>query len=258
MCKNPGGCDNCLWSYPRGCLHTLNESERNTPEMNNVMDAFDSFTNVCDSHPNYTEHVAVEFWDRPENARHVDEKMVRFVLFMVIKLIVQKEKITPHWKMFAEAYFFNGVMLYNGMVECGSMATALNAMARCAESPEERNMLEKKCASWAFGVICLSAVADSRTNGYYGLLFVLNELTPCGCLRKELREEAKRSPQAVLFHCAYCDKRETFIRQYRLCSKCRVAFYCSRECQEKDWKEDHRRACKGVRKLVSLLHSHGE
>jgi hypothetical protein len=147
-CGKPDGCDCCLFAYPEGCLHTLNESERNTLEMNRVMDAFNSFTDFCDasspsSRPN---GLSIDFWDRPENARHVDEKMVRFVLFMVIKLVVQKEKILPHWKSHAEQYFVNGVMLLSGMIECGSMAAASDAamlMLNCYPQ-EEANTLEKK------------------------------------------------------------------------------------------------------------------
>jgi hypothetical protein len=214
------------------------------------MDAFNSFTDFYHAEAGPTK----DFWDRPENARHVDEKMVRFVLFLVIKLVVQKEKILPQWKSYAEQYFFS-VMLLNGMIECGSMAAALDAAKSHLPSLVVANtVLEKKHARWAFGNMCISDVALSS---YYGLLFVLNELTACGCLREELRQEAKRSPHTALFACALCGKMETSIRLYRQCSGCKIAVYCSQTCHEKDWKDgSHRQACKSVRALVALVRSH--
>ena len=41
------------------------------------------------------------------------------------------------------------------------------------------------------------------------------------------------------------------------CSACKVAHYCSKECQVKDWKETHRRFCKAIPDFLSLAESIG-
>jgi hypothetical protein len=76
-CGNPAACENCFWAYPRGCLHTLQESERNSPLMNQFMHTFNRYTDVCDSHQGGDLQVAIDFWDRPEYVRFGDKNMVR-------------------------------------------------------------------------------------------------------------------------------------------------------------------------------------
>ena len=44
--------------------------------------------------------------------------------------------------------------------------------------------------------------------------------------------------------------------ELKKCSACRLAYYCSKDCQKKDWKEGHKRGCKGVpmfTKLASVM-----
>jgi hypothetical protein len=46
--------------------------------------------------------------------------------------------------------------------------------------------------------------------------------------------------------------------ELKRCAACRVARYCSKDCQTKDWKERHKRACKAVpvfQKLVLIDYS---
>jgi len=40
-----------------------------------------------------------------------------------------------------------------------------------------------------------------------------------------------------------CDRRENSENQFEICSRCRIARYCSKKCQKKDWKK-HKRSCK--------------
>jgi len=53
-------------------------------------------------------------------------------------------------------------------------------------------------------------------------------------------EEAKRV-------CRHCNKREpenpTAEQKLKVCSRCRDALYCSRECQSADWKQRHKFQC---------------
>jgi hypothetical protein len=38
---NPAACDKCLFAFPPGCLHTLREDERNSPEIYKMMHLFE-------------------------------------------------------------------------------------------------------------------------------------------------------------------------------------------------------------------------
>jgi hypothetical protein len=40
-----------------------------------------------------------------------------------------------------------------------------------------------------------------------------------------------------------CCSTETVEKMFGYCSGCRVSFYCSKECQTKDWKERHKLVC---------------
>ena len=42
----------------------------------------------------------------------------------------------------------------------------------------------------------------------------------------------------------YCTKIEKEKRQFRACSRCRVAYYCSEACQKVDWRKRHKKVCK--------------
>ena len=52
--------------------------------------------------------------------------------------------------------------------------------------------------------------------------------------------------------CAVCGKTEAMIQgNLKACSECKTT-YCSRECQEKEWREyGHGRRCKELRKVVA-------
>jgi len=45
--------------------------------------------------------------------------------------------------------------------------------------------------------------------------------------------------------CAYfkCQKVESKLREFKACAKCKVAFYCSRKCQKRHWKNGHQESC---------------
>jgi hypothetical protein len=53
--------------------------------------------------------------------------MVRFIYFMVMKFLVQKEQLCRSWDQMARAYLLNGALGLSGMMMCGSYGTAVNA-----------------------------------------------------------------------------------------------------------------------------------
>ena len=40
-----------------------------------------------------------------------------------------------------------------------------------------------------------------------------------------------------------CEKLESKTGEFKLCTQCRVAYYCSRKCQKQHWKREHKQFC---------------
>ena len=51
-----------------------------------------------------------------------------------------------------------------------------------------------------------------------------------------------QSPKAILPKSATCENCKGRERKMMVCGQCRQAYYCSRECQKKDWKQ-HKKSC---------------
>jgi tetratricopeptide (TPR) repeat protein len=76
----------------------------------------------------------------------------------------------------------------------------------------------------------------------------------CSCYLKSV--EAKmdsmdvegkwRGGKQFLKRCCYkfCSKIESKPREFQKCSRCSVVVYCSRKCQKKSWRLDHKKNCK--------------
>ncbi len=48
------------------------------------------------------------------------------------------------------------------------------------------------------------------------------------------------------YHCCNtnCLHTEDFDTRFQMCAQCQLAQYCSRECQNEDWKAKHKKVCK--------------
>jgi hypothetical protein len=44
-------------------------------------------------------------------------------------------------------------------------------------------------------------------------------------------------------HCAGCNKEANKDQRFQRCSKCKLTYYCSRDCQAKHWKRSHKQEC---------------
>ena len=91
-----GGCNMCLFSIPQQgcCLHTLRQDERNFPtEIKKLyMPVFYRFMKSVDQRREDFYKMHWGFWERPENARYVNEKMVRLFLSMTVRMILLLER----------------------------------------------------------------------------------------------------------------------------------------------------------------------
>ena len=106
-------------------------------------------------------------------------------------------------------------------------------------------------------IVTLEALAKSKMtetslknhdlgNMAQGLHF-LRKRIPCNCLDamyKKARDVLPRIPRCSNMNCrAFTDKKEL-----QVCTKCKTAQYCSRECQVADWPE-HKHRCRDSAKF---------
>jgi hypothetical protein len=248
MCDQPSMCPTCFWAYPPRCLHTLEECERNSPQMNEIMDAFERFTLCCDDNPG---GAAIEqFWDLPENARWVDKNLIRFIYFMVMKFLVQKEQVTGNWELNARKYLLNGALGLSGMIMCGSWRAARNALhpeGRYDELMDETHKL--------FGVAYneILEMTLNCTYGNKGVILVMDLVSPCACLKEDVRQCLRD----IRFSCIFCRKEEDGNTKFKACGGCQIARYCSRSCQKMHWNSSlqdgrHKKICPVIRKLLKV------
>jgi len=95
----------------------------------------------------------------------------------------------------------------------------------------------------------LSAVERIRTKS--GLVADVADRIPCSCLDAK-RSMSLRLPTTVCcFECFNDQPRETI----SLCSRCRLATYCSAACQKKNWNKEHKGKCNKYRRFLLEEHA---
>ncbi|KAL3903583.1 MAG: hypothetical protein SGILL_010388 [Bacillariaceae sp.] len=99
-------------------------------------------------------------------------------------------------------------------------------------------------------------VSDYLSAKYYGrggLMLLLQRFAPCDCLKPLVLEET-RSYRGI---CLFCIEKEPSPRAFATCSACKLARYCSRDCQKEHWSisrdgTSHKRCCKEIQKILAL------
>ncbi|KAF1329446.1 Zinc finger family protein, partial [Globisporangium splendens] len=102
------------------------------------------------------------------------------------------------------------------------------------------------------------ATSASDRSGDCGRCVVLDpETHPKGVVPGDL--VLQTPPFAKLLHpdlwssqCHHCFAPATDAAKLSRCGRCRTAYYCSRACQQKDWKPDHQVECRQLEQIVSL------
>ena len=59
-------------------------------------------------------------------------------------------------------------------------------------------------------------------------------------------------PEASRCKCCHCDAVETDGRRFDRCARCKVAKYCSRDCQKAAW-PSHKRACERTVEMTKVI-----
>jgi len=135
------------------------------------MDAFNRYTDYCESDRNAETNEIVDFWDRPENSVFVDKNLVRFVYFMTLKLITLKDQCVDisSWKNYA-FHYFRGALRLSGMIKCGSMEAADTAFLATAIGGQEVHQLEERHALYGWAANAIFDMQLQKSYGYPGLL----------------------------------------------------------------------------------------
>jgi MYND finger len=262
LCDNPASCEACLYAFPPGCLHMLREDERNSPEIYEIMPIV---RNTIDNDG----QSITPLWDRPENAVHVHERTVRFYFYMAVKLC-SFDKTAFQDQVDCDRYFharshLNKMLYLYGIIKCGSNS-AVSLIIQGDVDLDERQSSH---------LALMEALMVMYHSSYYGLVYVLNELSPCDCLTAEVnraRQEAlqeERDHVGLLQCCNRCgEEEESDENMLGTCSRCRLSVYCCRTCQEEHWKgsttrtqgarmmnhtKPHKETCKTIRELASYL-----
>ncbi|KAL7549768.1 hypothetical protein ACHAWF_013031 [Thalassiosira exigua] len=110
-------------------------------------------------------------------------------------------------------------------------------------------------ALFAGGIIALESVArghvcdivpaklknaEIHAGGERAAIKFLSKEAPCACLKKKFQDELKEKPK--MSFCTMCSKRVETTR-LKVCSKCNLIQFCSKECQRLAWPE-HKKFCK--------------
>ena len=82
-----------------------------------------------------------------------------------------------------------------------------------------------------------------RLEGERDMILCLSSHLPCRCFRGEVKAEAKQMKK--LYRCKNCQKQFP-PSQLQWCSGCQQVRYCSRECQQDDWRDGQRETCKEI------------
>lgn len=101
--------------------------------------------------------------------------------------------------------------------------------ASCGEEPQE------PAEGPGLGRRALSLMQPSRLSEFLSALGQFEEL-PYG-MQKQLQSSKVIIPKSAT--CETCKGRE---KKMMVCGQCHQAYYCSRECQKKDWKQ-HKKSC---------------
>ena len=156
---------------------------------------------------------AIAFWSDPRHSLYVDDAMVKLLYAMAAENLLTGNDIgiVRRWNTLATMF---------------------------------RERL-KDSATNSSDLLLKQQTYKARTDG--GLKIVLNKNIPCSCLAEQ-RAAAKAAPRTDM--CYYCRAQDSEVKLL-VCSRCKLAAYCSPDCQRKDWKFHKTRCSPNAREFIS-------
>jgi hypothetical protein len=169
------------------------------------------------------EEAVKQFWSEPKHARLIDAETIRACFACAtIEVLVGNMGL-------ARKFSLLGTILATWF-KLGNDAF-LEDLLITMENPNIQIMLD-------FQASMRKMVTDR------GLFLYLAKQIPCSCL-DEKKKVAKEAPKTG--RCSYCS-REDLKMELKKCGQCKWSEYCSKECQVADWRGEHKKDCKGIKK----------
>jgi hypothetical protein len=155
-----------------------------------------------------------QFWLEPQHARLIDAKVVRFCFAFTTSIALME------YTVYSRRLAVLGIYLATWF-KLGKDAF-LNALAG---APVDTILDFHES---------MRKIGTDR-----GLVLFLSKQIPCSCLEED-KNNAKHAPKTG--RCTYCNSEGPKL-ELKKCSQCKLAQYCSKECQVVDWRAGHKKDC---------------
>jgi sulfatase maturation enzyme AslB (radical SAM superfamily) len=86
--------------------------------------------------------------------------------------------------------------------------------------------------------------------GYYGIMHLMDKMTSCSCLKVHLKRLKPQDDHGATFLCFHCGVPETASKTLKECSRCKLAQYCSVDCQRANWNWKYKNMMGASHKIV--------
>jgi hypothetical protein len=179
-----------------------------------------------------TDDIMEQYWSEPNHARHIDAEMVRCSYGCAAAEALGGNMALSRRISFLGSYlatwFKLGKDTFIKEFNCVDAERELYSID--AESPNSQTIVD-----------CQASMKKIRTDR--GLVLFLAKQIPCSCLDED-KKNAKQSPKTG--SCTNCGN-EDLKMELMKCSQCKMAEYCSKECQVADWRAGHKKECKEIK-----------
>jgi hypothetical protein len=258
--QNPGACSECMWTYWPGCMHTLSEEERLSDSMNTRLELFVKYLEDAERGIDVS-----DFWERAEHQVLLDTAMFRMLAYTIMRWMLMTERSqNPNTqardgkRAYIQCFYKELMNIYGGQ-QLGSVAKLDNAVRTVAVGQG------KSLGPIEFKLGCLIEAMSLYVHpgpghrGYYGIMHLMDKMTPCSCLKVHLKRLKPPVDHEATFHCSYCWNSETSSKTLKECSRCKLAQYCSVDCQRAHWKNKnrtgapHKIVCKDLCELFAVF-----
>ena len=253
--QNPGACSECMWTYWPGCMHTLSEEERLSDGMNARLELFVRYLDDIERGLDVS-----TFWEREEHQILLDTAMLRMLVYTIMRWMLMTERsqntrARDGKRAYIQSFYVELTNIY-GVQQLGSVTNLENAVRKVAAGQG------KSLEPTHFKIGCVIQAMSSYVHpgpghrGYYGIMHLIDKMTPCSCLKVHLKRLKPPVDHEATFYCSSCGEPETASETHKECSRCKLAQYCSVDCQRADWKNEmasHKIVCKDLCEFFALF-----
>ena len=143
--------------------------------------------------------------------------------------------------MFMSTFIIIGLAYYNGK---GTPIDVDKALACFVLAAEQKHAFTMRAINNAIVIYYNRELKEGRKYMYEAIYYCRKYIKLCGTeeFDKDDKKEITEILSALSSMCRVCGKKG---ERYKQCSRCTCVYYCSVDCQRKDWKENgHKEECK--------------